>query len=76
MFNITIITKSNCPACVKAKNLLLDRSLDYKELVIGTDITREEVIEKYPGHKTVPILLINDKAVGGLEKLVSLLIPN
>lgn len=72
---ITVYTKEGCPACVRAKKLLENNNYIYTEIMIGRDITREDVLSKFPGAKTAPIILVNDNQVAGAEEL-QLLIEN
>jgi glutaredoxin len=67
---ILVYTKDNCPHCVKAKTLLQVRGLEYSEVVIGKDITREEFMEAFPNARTVPQIIFDDKNIGGYEELV------
>jgi glutaredoxin 3 len=68
----TVYTKSNCPNCVKAKALLSNKGLEYTEQIIGVDLTRELVIEMFPGVKAVPIIKLDDKLIGGYDDLKKL----
>jgi glutaredoxin 3 len=67
---ILVYTKDNCPHCVKAKTLLQVRGLEYSEVVIGKDITREEFMEAFPNARTVPQIIFDNKNIGGYEELV------
>jgi glutaredoxin len=42
----------------------------FNEAKIGTDVTREELLEVAPGAKTVPQIVINEKLIGGYDDLV------
>ena len=74
--NIIIYTKEKCKWCNNAKQLLKDKQLPYAETVIGIDVTREEVVEKYPEAKTVPIVVIDGEWIGGYTELVDYLTKN
>lgn len=67
--NITIYTKSNCPNCTTAKQLLKSKGLEYEEM--DTDYTpiRSELFEQHPDVKQMPFILINGQRVGGLAGL-------
>ncbi len=54
---ILVITRDGCSNCDYAKGLLKAESLDFLEYKIGVNITREEVLENYPGRKTLPIIV-------------------
>lgn len=80
-----IWTKSNCSFCVKAKTLMDQRGISYKEFVIDTGIgqttltegqtlvTREQLLEKAPAARTVPQIWLNDNYIGGYTELASFL---
>ena len=74
--NIVIYTKEKCKYCNNAKQLLVDKKLPYQEYAIGLDIDREDVIEKYPEAKTVPIVVIDGEWIGGYMELVDYLTAN
>ena len=67
---ITIITKDNCPFCIRAKNLLTQKGVPFISKKIGVDIEREEVLEQYPGIRTVPIIIEDGRLIGGYDQLV------
>lgn len=64
-----VYTKPNCPYCDSAKMLLTIKKIEYKTICIGEDISREEFIEMFPDQKTVPLVFINGKKVGGYDDL-------
>jgi glutaredoxin len=55
--NYVLYTKENCPLCEMAKNLLKSRNVQYHELMIGRDITREQVIREFPHARMAPIIM-------------------
>ena len=59
MSTYTLYTKPQCSNCEAAKQLLQTFDQEYTEKVIGQDITREEVIEQFPGIQFAPIILID-----------------
>ena len=67
--NITIYTKSGCPNCVTAKNLLQSLNLDYKEVDIETGDRFANFVANYPDARQMPQIFINDQRVGGLAGL-------
>ena len=80
----TVISKPNCPYCVKAKTLLTCYNLPYKEFVAGKDLTREEVLEDIPDEVknkegfvlTVPQIYHSVHYVGGYSELEDYLVEN
>jgi glutaredoxin len=49
-----VYTKDKCPACVTLKARLTSENIPFTEMKIGTDITREEFMKKFPNVRTVP----------------------
>jgi glutaredoxin 3 len=71
-----IYTKENCTWCVAAKEFLKNQRTSYEEIKIGEDITRDELLEKYPEAKTVPIIVIDNEWIGGYMELVEYFTSN
>lgn len=67
---IEIYGKPACPFCDKAKALCELRGLKYTYKSMGTDYTREELMESFPTARTVPQIIINGKKIGGYEQLM------
>jgi len=67
--NITIYTKSGCPLCVTAKNLLKTLNLEYKEIDVETGDRFANFVANYPDARQMPQIFINDQRVGGLAGL-------
>ena len=70
MTKAVIWTKTVCPYCVNAKNLLKTKGIDYEERNIQEGTwTREQLLEAVPGARTVPQVFINDKLIGTYDQL-------
>lgn len=67
--SIVIYSKDSCPFCVKAKDLLQRNNKKFKELKLGVDFTREEILELFPSAKTFPIITIDGEWIGGYAQL-------
>jgi glutaredoxin 3 len=67
--NIFIYTKSNCPNCVAAKQLLKSKGLRYIENDMGDAGVRQAFEFAYPDLRQMPQIFINDQRVGGLAGL-------
>ena len=67
--NITIYTKSNCPNCVSAKQLLKSKGLEYTERNTDDDKHFQYLQSQYPDIRQMPQIFINDQRVGGLAGL-------
>ena len=70
---IIMYSKSYCPFCVKAKQLLKNKNLDVTEIDITNDPDLiEEMMSKSSGRKSVPQIFIGDLHVGGFDDLSAL----
>ena len=73
MKKVTIYTTQSCPYCIKAKQLLNMKGVNYEEL--RTDESAElaaEAVKKSGGIRTVPQIFIDDHYVGGCDELCAL----
>lgn len=71
--HVEVYTKFACPFCVRAKQLLDQKGVEYTEydVSMGGD-KRDEMVSRAPGARTVPQIFINDKAIGGSDDLAAL----
>lgn len=70
MTKAIIWTKTVCPYCVNAKNLLKMKGIEYEERNIQEGTwTREQLLEAVPGAKTVPQVFIDGELIGTYEHL-------
>ena len=70
---IIIYTKSYCPSCVKAKQLLKNKNVITTEIdITNNESLIEEMLAKSQGRKTVPQIFIDDFHVGGFDDLYAL----
>jgi glutaredoxin 3 len=68
--NIVIYTKSGCPNCVTAKNLLASKGLGYIEMHQEADeFEFEKMLKAHPEVRQMPQIFINNQRVGGLAGL-------
>lgn len=67
--SIKLYTRTTCRVCNDAKKLLTDKNIPYTVIEIGTDVTREEVLERFPGAKNLPLVVVNDEWIGSIEEL-------
>lgn len=68
---MVIYSKDNCPWCDRAKELMYSKNVEYREIKIGRDITRDEFMEQFPNVRTVPYIIINEEVTGGYDVLLS-----
>lgn len=56
---ITVYSKANCPKCDMAKNLLIQKGINFTEVRVDTDSqARQFLIEQ--GHRSVPQIYQNN----------------
>jgi len=67
--SVIVYTRDLCGYCDAAKNLLRTMNVRFDEAKIGTDVTREELLEVAPTATTVPQIVINQKVIGGYDDL-------
>ncbi len=73
MAKIEIYSSDHCPYCVKAKNLLDRKKIQYKEInVTNDDDARKKLVKIANGLRTVPQIFINDYHIGGCDDLYAL----
>lgn len=54
MTKAIVYTKLNCPQCDKAKAELQRGGIEYTELLLDRDITREQFMLQFPHVRTMP----------------------
>jgi glutaredoxin 3 len=70
---VTVYTMEYCPFCVRAKDLLKRRGIDFKEVMVPMDDEAQwEELEKKSGMKTMPQIFHGDRLIGGFSDLSSL----
>ena len=71
--SIEIYTKTFCPYCWRAKALLEDKGVEYREISVdyGGEL-REQMIQRARGRTTVPQIFIREHHVGGCDDLFAL----
>lgn len=68
--HITIYTKSTCPYCQRAKQLLTAKGAAFEEIeIIERPDQRAVMIERAGGRTTVPQIFIGDRHIGGSDDL-------
>jgi glutaredoxin 3 len=70
---VTIYTKTWCPYCSAAKELLQKKNVPFDEIEITSDASqRQAMIQRAGGRSTVPQIFIGDRHVGGCDDLYAL----
>tara|TARA_B100000678_G_scaffold5743_1_gene5028 strand:+ start:231 stop:485 length:255 start_codon:yes stop_codon:yes gene_type:complete len=73
MSKIEIYTWQYCPFCIKAKNLLNKKNIQFTEYKIdGDEAARDEMSLRASGRRSLPQIFINDEGIGGCDDLYEL----
>lgn len=73
MATIEIYTTLTCPYCMRAKMLLQDKGVGFKEINVNSGPgLRQKMTERAKGGYTVPQIFINDEHIGGCDELYAL----
>lgn len=73
MAKVEIYTTMLCGYCYRAKKLLEERGVSYREIDVMTDgKLREEMRARAGGRSTVPQIFIDDLHIGGCDDLYAL----
>jgi glutaredoxin 3 len=71
--SVEIYTKTFCPYCWRAKHLLEEKGVDYREIAVdfGGEV-RQQMIQRAKGRTTVPQIFIAGRHIGGCDDLMAL----
>lgn len=58
-----------CPYCMRARQLLQSKGVDYKDIAVDGDPAERALMEQHSGRYTVPQIWIGDTHVGGFDDL-------
>lgn len=70
---VVIYSTTVCPYCVRAKQLLERKGIEYKDINLSTEApeVRAELMQR-TNHRTVPQIFIHDQFIGGFDQLYAL----
>jgi glutaredoxin 3 len=69
---VTIYTKSWCPYCSAAKDLLKQKNIAFTEIPVKSAAEQAAMARKANGRSTVPQIWIGERHVGGCDDLFAL----
>ena len=73
MSRVQVYTTTNCPFCVRTKELLRGKGVPFEEIDVTYDSAlREKMVLLAGGRRTVPEIFIDGRLVGGYEELRAL----
>ena len=62
-------SKPACPYCVKAKNLLKSKGIEYEEKNIAEGHKIQDLLALVPNARTMPQIWLNEEHIGGFYEL-------
>ena len=70
---VTVYSTNACPYCVRAKQLLERKGIEYKEVNLSKEPAevRMELMQK-TNYRTVPQIFIKEQFIGGFDQLYAL----
>jgi len=72
MKEVKVYSKSHCPYCVKAKQLLKSKNVPFQEIDLTNDSATQDKLVQETGWQTVPMIFIGRKLIGGFDNLNAL----
>lgn len=72
MAKVEIYTTQTCGYCLMAKRLLNKKGVEFTEIDALDPATRETMMKRAEGRRTVPQIFINDTGIGGFDDLNAL----
>ena len=72
MVSITVYTTNWCGYCSAAKSLLGRMGLEFTEINLTGDPERKAALKEKYGWRTVPMILVGERFIGGFRELSKL----
>ena len=73
MAKVTMYSTNVCPYCVAAKNLFQTLNVSVEEIKLDTNFElREKLSKENGGWRTVPMIFVGDKFIGGFDDVKAL----
>lgn len=69
---VTLYSKDPCPYCVNAKRMLHNKGIEYSLIDLTDKPDEMQAIKDKTGWRTVPIILIGEKLIGGYSDMKAL----
>lgn len=70
---VEIYSWRTCPFCIRAKNLLANKGVEFIEYSIdGDEVARDKMADRANGRRSLPQIFINDYHIGGCDDIHAL----
>lgn len=60
---VEIYSRDTCGACQNAKKMLSEKNVPYVEYKVDVDITRDDLLKKFPNARSLPVIIFNGKQI-------------
>jgi len=70
---VTLYTKQECFYCSQAKVLLASKNIQFQEMKLDEDFSRENLLEMFPSAKSFPVIVVDGFNIGGFTQLKTML---
>ena len=72
MPKVEMYTTAVCPYCVRARRLLDDKGVEYREIRVEGDRKQWRLMTERSKRNTVPQIFVNDLHIGGYDDMAKL----
>ena len=69
---VTLYTTDYCPHCRRAKGLLDQKTVSYREIDLTENPEKRRELVAQTGWQTVPMIFVGDEFIGGADALFEL----
>ena len=70
--DVTLYTTRFCPYCIRARNLLQDKGVAYRDIAVDNDQQLRREMMTRSGRDTVPQIWIGEQHIGGCDDMLLL----
>jgi len=71
MRTVTVYSTDNCPFCIRTKQLLDTRGVQYEEINLERDPRGRQALVERTGMMTFPQVIVGDELVGGFTETLA-----
>jgi glutaredoxin 3 len=72
MQQVKVYTWSSCPFCIRAKQFLVQKGVEFEEIVLDGKDDELQALRERTGFRTVPQIFIGEEMIGGFTEMMSL----
>jgi len=72
MANVVMYSTRFCPYCLRAKDLLEHKGIEFDVISVDSDNVKRQEMMQLSGRSSVPQIFIDDDHIGGCDELYAL----